>query len=188
MNLFTKERLTQKTAAAVAVATAVADAAAVAAATATNNLETVTGPSGPDTRVLRRRKRQRGKPKANAKGAGRRRSVTPRPPTSTPTTPVVVSPVRVPFLPRIRYRRPSAIPQISPGCTLVMNTRHNIRSDLPHMPKNSTCTICYLQKRVRFYKKGFTCDKCNQMMCPHCFRELGSHGSLSSVRTILRIP
>ena len=55
-------------------------------------------------------------------------------PTSTPTTSVVVSPVRVPFLPRIRYRRPSATPQISSGCILVMNTRHNVRSDLPHSP------------------------------------------------------
>ena len=140
-------------------------------------------PSGPPTRTLRRRKRQKGRPK-KVRRSGRPRTL--RRPTSTPSTPMVVSPVRVPFLPRIRGRKSPFSRIVSPGCILVSNTRHNLRDDLPHMPRNSTCKVCYVQKRVR--RTIYACDKCNTMMCPHCFPQLDSHRSLSCVRAILRIP
>ena len=166
---------------------AAATASAPVTAAVVHTVEDNTTPLGPPTRVLRRRKRHRGRPKKNRKGAGRPSRKTPPPRVHTPpTTPVVVSPVRVPFLPRIRGRRSISSPLVSPGCVLVSNVEHNLRSDLPHMSKNSTCKVCYLHDRV--CRTIYACDKCNRMICPDCFRQLDSHKSLSNLRAFLRIP
>ena len=116
-----------------------------------------------------------------------------------PPDPIVsVSPIKSPpFVPKLGGRR--FLPRDDGGCILIRGTNHTLRSDLPFMPRNSTCKVCYLNKRVGNRSKGgkgklkgprrtiYACDKCRRMLCPSCFRKYTSHGSLESVREVLVI-
>ena len=206
INLYTKTKFAEKkrrkideTSAAasvtVAAASSTVDAASATADTAVSSVASVSGPPSthytptpPVRRSQRKRPRGRGRPvSTRRKRAGR--------PPSAPTVhrlytipKIVVSPVKVSFLPKIKGRK-GKNPVVREGCLLIKGSRHTLRDDLPHMPRNSTCRICALTSRVknRSRRTIYACDKCNRMLCPSCFRKQDSHKSLDHIKSILHI-
>ena len=156
-----------------------------------------------NTRSRSMRKRRRGPGRKRKRSAGGRpkslpvKTTTIHTPISLPSiTPLFTPP---PFVPKRKGRRSTPM-VVSSGCILIKGAKHTLRSDLPFMPRNSTCKICYLtnsrSKRVTGCKGRtldiprrtiYACDKCKRMLCPVCFRKQSSHGSSDSVRSILLI-
>ena len=103
------------------------------------------------------------------------------------STPVCTPP---PFLPKLPGRK-SSFKEVGFRCVLVKGQRHELRRDVPNMPKSSTCKICYL-KNVKTTtghprRTRFSCNRCRRMMCDDCFRVQTSHGSLDRVKGFLYI-